>query len=90
MDGTGVLSVGPDGAWIAAVVYSDRTPADHVQSYADARLIAAAPTLLAFHDAWVESQIADATGSPDLARAKREALIDRHKAVGAAIARATA
>lgn len=37
----------PRGTGIVAYVpYSDRTPADHVQSHADQRLIAAAPELL--------------------------------------------
>ena len=39
--------VGPDSAYIALVTYCDRTPEHHVQSLADARLIAAAPELLA-------------------------------------------
>lgn len=38
--------VAPSGA-VAFVIYSDRTPADHVQAHADQRLIAAAPVLLA-------------------------------------------
>ena len=50
-----------------------------------ARFIAAAPLLLAFHDAWVESQVASAKGSPDIYKEKRAALIARHKAVSAAL-----
>lgn len=48
---------------------------------ANARLIAAAPDLLAFHDAWVASEVASATGNPDLAREKRASLVAAHKAV---------
>ena len=33
-----------------------------------------------FHDAWVECEVAHATGSPELLRKKREALIAAHKA----------
>ena len=39
--------VGPDKFGIACVAYSDRTDADHIASLADARLIAAAPDMLA-------------------------------------------
>lgn len=38
--------VRPDGAGVALVPYSDIRPGDHAASYADARLIAAAPELL--------------------------------------------
>lgn len=34
-----------DGAGVSYVPYSDRTDADHIQSHADARLIAAAPEM---------------------------------------------
>jgi hypothetical protein len=37
--------------------------------------------LRAFHDAWVEAEVASATGDPDLARAKRQALVAVHKLV---------
>lgn len=47
MAGEQWLTVGPDNYKIAYVIYSDKTPADHVQSHADARLIAAAPDMLA-------------------------------------------
>lgn len=36
-----------------------------------------------FYDAWVEAEVAQATGAPDLARAKRTALIRAGKAVHA-------
>lgn len=38
--------VGPDGGSIAGVLYTDRTTELHVESLANARLIAAAPKLL--------------------------------------------
>lgn len=39
--------------------------------------------LVAFHNAWLESEVASATGDPELAGAKRSALIAAHKAVAA-------
>jgi hypothetical protein len=44
-----------------------------------------APTdLQRFHDAWVEEQVASATGDPDLFRHKRIALLKAHHALLAA------
>jgi len=40
-------------------------------------------TLIGFHDAWVESQVASATGDPAFAKLKRRALIAAHKEVHA-------
>jgi hypothetical protein len=34
-----------------------------------------------FHEAWVEVEVAGATGNPDLLRAKRQALIAAHRLV---------
>lgn len=46
--GEPVLQIlGNDGKPYALVFYSDKTTAEHVASYADARLIAAAPDMLA-------------------------------------------
>ena len=46
--GEPVLQIlGGDGKCYAMVFYSDKTPEEHAASYADARLIAAAPDLLA-------------------------------------------
>ena len=35
--------------------------------------------LIRFHSAWIEAEVAGATGDPDLAREKRLALIAAHK-----------
>lgn len=37
--------------------------------------------LEAFHDAWVECEVARATGSPELLKEKRAALISRHRSL---------
>lgn len=74
-----------DGGETIIASFNDAIP----EGRANARLIAAAPTLLAFHDAWVESQIANATGDPDLAKEKRQALTMRHKEVRHALAKAS-
>ena len=37
--------------------------------------------LRAFHDAWIEAEVASATGDPDLARSKRRALVTAHQIV---------
>lgn len=34
-----------------------------------------------FHDAWIEAEVAKATGSPEIYKEKRSALIAAHKAV---------
>lgn len=39
--------------------------------------------LAAFHEAWVETEVAMATGAPGLAKSKRAALIAKHQAVRA-------
>lgn len=39
--------------------------------------------LAAFHEAWVESEVAIATGDPELAKCKRVALIAKHQTVRA-------
>jgi hypothetical protein len=48
LDGHPVLQIyGPDDKVYACVFYSDRLPGEHATSHADARLIAAAPEMLA-------------------------------------------
>ncbi len=52
----------PTGEVLALVPYSDRTPKAHAECYADARLIAAAPELLAVAKAalaFIDSHVAD-------------------------------
>lgn len=52
--GEPVLQICADGKCYAMVFYSDKTPAQHAASYADARLIAAAPDMLAALTALLE------------------------------------
>lgn len=40
-----------------------------------------ADALKAFHDAWVECEVASATGSPDVYREKRQQLVKAHSAI---------
>lgn len=37
--------------------------------------------LKAFHEAWVETQVANATGSPEIMKNKREKLLSLHRAI---------
>jgi hypothetical protein len=77
----------PTGEVLALVPYSDRLPEFHAQSYADARLIAAAPDLLTVAEYclamveegavppdwdWVRTVIAKAAGREALRQAQEQ------------------
>jgi hypothetical protein len=49
------------------------------------RCVNAHDALVAFHDAWTEAEVAAATGNPDVAMAKRAALLVAHHAARAAL-----
>ena len=69
----------------ARAAWNTRAPdAERDSALADsARLRERVARLQAFHDAWVETEVANAIGEPDLAAEKRRALIGIHHEVHA-------
>ena len=77
--------VGPDGRSIAAVMFSDLTPAEFVASNADARLIAAAPDL---YEALVSMLTAADAYGREVSDAERKHFSDAWAKARAALAKA--